>query len=166
LCADALLDALHDIRQGTKSTRSQEEIHPVGFYCSSRREGDEWIDWSWSTDRIHNLVRAIAPPGPGARTVLDGEPLVITESEKILEAPEYIDRPGTVVGRDQHGIVVKTGDTTLKVTKIADWNGEVRNPRRPKYRIGTSFGVNLQSEIRQLSSRIDQLEQRIAHLEE
>ncbi len=166
LCAEALLDALHDICQGTVSVRSQEEIHPVGFYCSARREGDEWIDWSWSTDRIYNLVRAIAPPGPGARTVLGGEPLVIIEAEKILEAPEYIDRPGAVVGRDQDGIVVKTGDTTLKVTKIADWNGEVTNPRTPKHRIGASFGVNLQSEVRQMSSRIDQLEQRIAHLEE
>ncbi|WP_118828417.1 methionyl-tRNA formyltransferase [Salinibacter ruber] len=166
LCADALLDALHDIRQGTVSTRSQGDIHPVGFYCSARREGDEWIDWSWATDRIYNLVRAIAPPGPGARTVLDGEPLVIIEAEKIREAPEYIDRPGTVVGREQDGIVVKTRDTTLKVTKIADWNGEVTNPRTPKYRIGTSFGVNLKNEVQQLSSRIDQLEQRIAHLEE
>lgn len=166
LCADALLDALHDLRQGTVSTRSQEDIHPVGFYCSGRGEGDEWIDWSWPTERICDLIRAISPPGPGARTTLNGEPLVMLEAEKIPKAPQYMDRPGTVVGREEDGIAVKTGDTTLKVTEVADWCGEVANPRTPKFRIGTSFGVNLQSEVRRLSSRIDQLEQRIGHLEE
>ncbi len=166
LCADALLDALNDIQQGMVSTRSQEEIHPVGFYCSGRREGDEWIDWSWSTDRIYDFIRAIAPPGPGARTILDGRPLVMLASEKISKAPEYIDRPGTVVGRNEDGIVVKTGDSTLRITEIADWNGEIDNPRTPEYGTGTAFGMNLQHEVQRLSSRIDQLEQRIDHLEE
>ncbi len=165
LCADALLEALHDIHKGRVSTRSQEEIHPVGFYCSGRREGDEWIDWSWTTARIHNFIRAIAPPGPGARTILNGNPVVMIESEKISEAPEYIDRPGTVVGKDGSGIVVKTGDSTLKVTKIADWNGEISNPRSPEHRIGTSFGVNFQREFRRLSGKIERLEKRIDQLE-
>lgn len=165
LCADALLEALHDIRRGEVAPTSQKEIHPVGFYSSARREGDEWIDWSWSTERIYNLVRAIAPPGPGARTLRDGDPLVVTKAEQIPQAPEYIDRPGTVVGRDEDGITVKTGDTTLKVTEIADWDGEIVNPRVPGHRIGTVFGRNLRSEVERLSDRVTQLEQRISQLE-
>lgn len=166
LCAEALLEALEDIRCGEVSTTSQEEIHPVGFYSSARREGDEWIDWSWSTDRIHNLIRGIAPPGPGARTLLNGRPLVMLASEKIPEAPEYIDRPGTVVGRGEDGIVVKTGDSTLRITEIADWDGKIDNPRTPEYGIGTAFGINLRHEVQRLSNQIEQLEQRIDHLEE
>ena len=165
LCADALVETLEDIRQGTASRTPQEEIHPVGFYCSGRREGDEWIDWSWPSERIHNLVRAISPPGPGARTLLDEEPIVILSSERIPQAPEYVDRPGTVVGRQEDGVVVKTGDTTLKVTKVADWDGEVRNPRTPTYRIGTSFGANLREEVGRLRRRIEQMEEKIARLE-
>lgn len=165
LCADALLDALHDLQQDDVTAIPQKAIHPVGFYCSGRQEGDEWIDWSWSTERIYNLVRAIAPPGPGARTLLNGNPLVVTEAERIPQAPEYIDRPGTVVGTASDGIVVKTGDTTLKVTEIADWEGEVVNRRTPRYRIGTAFGQNMQHELNRLSKQVDRLEERIAQLE-
>lgn len=165
LCAEALLDALRDLRQANVTTTSQESIHPVGFYSSRRREGDEWIDWSWSTERIYNLVRAIAPPGPGARTVLNGGSIVVTKAELIPQAPEYIDRPGTVVGTDSEGIIMKTGDTTLKVTEIADWDGEVVNPRTPRLRIGTVFGQNVQHELNRLSNLVGHLEKRIDELE-
>lgn len=166
LCADALMEAVEDIRRGAVSRTPQEEIHPVGFYSSARREGDEWIDWRWPSERIHNLVRAISPPGPGARTLLDGKPIVVLSSEMIPRAPEYIDRPGTVVGRHDEGVVVKTGDTTLKVTKVADWNGDVCNPRTPTYRIGTSLGMNLHEEHNRLRRRIFRMEERIKRLEE
>jgi methionyl-tRNA formyltransferase len=164
LCADTLLTALRQIHEGTATRKAQDTIHPVGFYSSRRREGDEWIDWSWPTERVHNLVRAISPPGPGARTLLDGTPIVILESEVIPQAPEYIDRPGTVVGRDENGIEVKTGDTTLKVTKVADWTGEVSNSRVPAYRIGTSFGQNLHQEVVRLRDKISRLEARLEAL--
>ncbi len=165
LCADALMEAIKRIRKGTASRTPQEEIHPVGFYCSGRREGDEWIDWTWSSERIHNLVRAISPPGPGARTLLDGAPVVVLNSETIPQAPEYIGRTGTVVGREEDGVVVKTGDTTLKVTEVADWSGEVRNSRTPTYRIGTSFGVNLREELGRLQRKVGRMEERIERLE-
>lgn len=165
LCADTVLEALQDIQQDAVSSIPQSEIHPVGFYCSRRREGDEWIDWSWSSERIHNLIRAIAPPGPGARTLLDGEPIAILQSKKIPQAPEYIDRPGTVVGRQEDSVTVKTGDTTLQITEIADWDGEIVNPRTPDYPIGTTFGVNLRYEVNRLSGKIEELERRLSDLE-
>ena len=167
LCADVLLEALEDIRNGTASRTPQEEIHPVGFYSSRRREGDEWIDWTWPTARIHNLIRALAPPGPGARTLLDGDSVVLLGAERIPQAPAYIDRPGTVVGRGEGGVVVKTGDTTLRVTTIADWaGGEPNHSRTPRLRVGTTFGMNLQHEVQRLSGRIDRLERRLEALEE
>ncbi|WP_263810682.1 methionyl-tRNA formyltransferase [Salinibacter pepae] len=166
LCTEVLLDALHDVRRGEVTVTPQEDIHPAGFYSSARGEGDEWIDWSWPTERIYNLIRAISPPGPGARTLLDGRPVVVTEAERIPNSPEYIDRPGTVVGKSSDGIVVKTGDTTLKVTKIADWEGEIVDPRVPKHRIGTVFGQNLKTKVKRLSDRVSELEQRISTLEE
>lgn len=165
LCAETLYDALLQIRTGEADPTPQREVHPVGFYCSKRREGDEWIDWTWSTERIHNLVRALVPPGPGARTLLDGVPMVILESEKIPQAPEYIDRPGTVVGRGAEGVLVKTGDTTLKVSKIADWNDGIANPRTPDFPLGTTFGINLRHEVKRLANRVDRLEQRLETLE-
>ena len=141
LCADTLEAALAAIRDGTDTRTPQTDIHPVGQYCSARRDGDEWIDWSWPSERIHNLVRGIAPPAPGARTTLDGATVAVLRTERIPAAPSYIDRPGSVVGRDPEGVIVKTGDTTLRVTRAADViDGNLENGRTPSLRIGTVFG--------------------------
>ena len=163
LCAEALIEALSKIRNGSVAPVDQDSIHPVGFYCSRRREGDEWIDWSWPTKRIHNFVRALTPPGPGARTKVKGSSIVVTASEKIQQAPAYIDRPGTVVGRNEEGIIVKTGDTTIHVSEIADWNGGISNRRTPSFPISTM--LTSKPDIDQLQKRVAHLEERIAKLE-
>ena len=38
----------------------------AGNYCGRRTPEDGRIDWRWPARRIHNLVRAVAPPYPGA----------------------------------------------------------------------------------------------------
>ncbi len=38
----------------------------AGNYCGRRTPEDGRIDWRWPAPRIHNLVRAVAPPYPGA----------------------------------------------------------------------------------------------------
>jgi methionyl-tRNA formyltransferase len=46
-----------------------------GSYFGGRRPEDGRIDWSQSAKRIHDLVRAVAPPFPGAFTEFDGKRL-------------------------------------------------------------------------------------------
>ena len=163
LCARALQEALLQIRAGEVEPTPQDTIHPVGFYCSRRKEGDEWLDWDWSSRRIHNFVRGIAPPGPGARTLLGDDRIAILRTERIEEAPEYIDRPGTVVGRDEDGIVVKTGDTSLRVRRVADVDreGALANERTPTHGIGTVFGKNPRRELERMRARVRALEERL-----
>jgi methionyl-tRNA formyltransferase len=43
-------------------------------YYGARKPEDGTIDWSRSATTIHNLVRAVAPPYPGAFTTLAGRP--------------------------------------------------------------------------------------------
>ena len=45
--------------------RHTQPVEP-GQYFGRRRPEDGRIDWTWSAQRIHNLVRAVAPPFPGA----------------------------------------------------------------------------------------------------
>jgi len=163
LCADVLPEALLQIQAGGADRTPQDEIHPVGFYCSGRKEGDEWIDWTWPSERVHNFVRGIAPPGPGARTLLGDDRVALLRTELIDEAPEYIDRPGTVVGRDADGIVVKTGDTTIRVRRVADLDreGTLTNERVPEHPIGTVFGANPWQEVERLRGRLRSVEQRL-----
>ncbi|HWM65311.1 MAG TPA: formyltransferase [Steroidobacteraceae bacterium] len=42
------------------------QIIEPGQYFGRRRPEDGRIDWTWSAEQIHNLVRAVAPPFPSA----------------------------------------------------------------------------------------------------
>jgi methionyl-tRNA formyltransferase len=67
VCLDAVLPALV---AGT-APRLRNAIER-GSYFGGRTPEDGWIDWSQSAAVVHNLVRAVAPPYPGARTTING----------------------------------------------------------------------------------------------
>jgi len=46
-----------------------------GAYFGGRRPQDGEIDWRQSGGDIHNLIRAVAPPYPGAFTVIEDKPV-------------------------------------------------------------------------------------------
>ncbi len=54
-----------------------------GRYFSGRKPEDGRIDWNWPAARVHNLVRAVAPPYPGAFTTVAGQPARILGSRVI-----------------------------------------------------------------------------------
>jgi len=58
--------SLPRLLSGTAELRPQDLAH--GSYHGARRPEDGRIDWSKSAAEIHNLVRAVAPPFPGAFT--------------------------------------------------------------------------------------------------
>jgi len=51
-----------------------------GAYFGGRKPEDGVIDWAQSAQQIHNLVRAVAPPYPGATTQLLGKPMRILQT--------------------------------------------------------------------------------------
>ena len=118
-CPVTLMKALRALRSGAARRTPQSAIHGVGTYFPRRREGDEWIDWSWPSQRIHNFVRAIAPPGPGARAMLRDTCIAVLKTHLVANAPDYIATPGAVVGREAHAIWVKSGDSFLAVDRLA-----------------------------------------------
>jgi methionyl-tRNA formyltransferase len=84
LAAEAMLhEALPALIAGTAPRRPQDPR--LGSYFGGRRPEDGVIDWSKSAADIHNLVRAVAPPYPGARTTLDGKSARILRT-RVLEA--------------------------------------------------------------------------------
>ena len=56
-----------------------------GSYFGARQPEDGRIDWSKSAREIHNLVRAVAPPYPGAFT--DDLKILKTKIEPLMRAP-------------------------------------------------------------------------------
>ena len=51
-----------------------------GAYFGGRKAEDGIIDWAQSAQDIHNLVRAVAPPYPGATAQLLGKPMRILQT--------------------------------------------------------------------------------------
>ena len=71
VAAEITLDgALPALIAGTAPRRPQDLAS--ASYFGGRRPEDGIIDWKRDALSIHNLVRAVAPPYPGARTTLGG----------------------------------------------------------------------------------------------
>lgn len=154
-CAECLYDALILIDRNKVDAVKQESIHAVGFYCSGRVDGDEYIDWNWSSERIYNFVRGIAEPAPGARTFLNGIEYIVDRAELIDGAPNYIDKVGNVVGKNAKGIVVKTGDSTLLITRMLEAETKI-DLDLSKVRIGRRFySASLEKDLRGIDDMSD-----------
>ncbi|HEX3633267.1 MAG TPA: formyltransferase [Casimicrobiaceae bacterium] len=73
VAAEMTLDrALPGLLAGTAPRMRQDP--GKASYFGGRKPEDGVIDWAQSSIAIHNLVRAVAPPYPGARTLIDGHP--------------------------------------------------------------------------------------------
>ena len=118
-CANILYDAIKLIQRDEHKPVNQKTIHPIGNYFGVRTFGDEVIDWSTSSRHIFNFIRAICAPGPKARTFLGNEEVFINKAEIIDSAPNYINTTGQIVGKNDRGIVVKTGTSTILITDYA-----------------------------------------------
>lgn len=71
----------------------------LGAYFGGRKPQDGEIDWAQSAQTIHNLVRAVAPPYPGATTTLLGKPMrilqtVVTACTVTGETPAFYVKEG------------------------------------------------------------------------
>lgn len=108
----ALLEAWWPaIEQGSAPRTPQDESK--ARYYRMRTADDGLIDWSLSNRQIHNLVRALAAPWPGAFATVNGSRLVIRRTEPATRASTAA--PGTVVSNDGTGLRIATGDGDLRV---------------------------------------------------
>lgn len=131
-CARILYDSLLLIKENKHDRIKQSSIHPVGFYCGRRGEGDELINWNQTSRELFNFIRAICEPGPKATTFLRGKEVKINSSELIEGALDYKGTPGQVLYKDKGDFVVKTKDNFIKIKGI---DTEV------KIKIGDKLGV-------------------------
>jgi methionyl-tRNA formyltransferase len=141
----------------------QATIDPVGMYCCRRREGDEEVDWTSDTTSIERFVRALVPPGPGARTTWKDTPYAILAAEKVGGAQPYAGAAGEVIGRDGGGILVKSGDTFLRLTRWAQVlpDGSLGAATVPNAMRGQRLGRDLKARLAQAEARIALLESRL-----
>jgi methionyl-tRNA formyltransferase len=133
------VDTVELVAAGRGAGRVQRAL--PGTYCGGRGPGDEWFEWSAASEYLHNFIRAITRPGPGARTSLRGEEIIVWAAFFDRAWPRYLGNPGQVVGRSPDGVVVKTGDSTLLLTEVESRAGGRGIPAWP---VGTRLDVRRQ----------------------
>ena len=108
VAAEIVLDrSLPRLLDGTVRLAPQDLA--AGSYFGGRKPEDGRIDWSRSAREIHDLVRAVAPPYPGAFTMLGSQRLrvlltrVLPERSAPGPAVLEIDRSGQPVARCADG---------------------------------------------------------------
>ncbi len=92
-----------------------------GSYFGGRHPEDGHIDWSLSARVIHNLIRAVAPPYPGAFTRLQGKPLRVLRSRVIDDSPPLQTLSWLVC--DPHGCRAHCGGGCSLDLLDMEWNG-------------------------------------------
>ena len=110
---ELLLDTLPSIIEGSNDRIKQNE-EEVTFAYNIKRE-EEHIDFNKSSREVFNLIRGLSPV-PGANAILFDDEMKIYDS--IINDKEYKGSCGEIVDITKQGIVVKTNDGSITITKI------------------------------------------------
>jgi methionyl-tRNA formyltransferase len=101
------------------SFTAAEQDHSLATLTTKRVPADGEIDWSASSEAIHNLVRALADPWPGAFTSISGRKLMIWSTRKYAGSGLAGSVPGRVVDLAAvPGVTVATGDGALVIDSV------------------------------------------------
>ncbi|MBI2599915.1 methionyl-tRNA formyltransferase [Candidatus Daviesbacteria bacterium] len=114
------------IIQGKAPRRKQD--HSKATYLCARTPENGKIDWSLSTANIHNLIRGLSHPFPGAYCFLKEKKILIQRSE----IPKQVKWDGSIPGRiasivQGKGVEVLTGDGSILITSI-EIDKKIYNP--------------------------------------
>lgn len=144
----------HSISSGLlESQKLESQDDHEAAYFPQRQPEDGFIDWRFSSQDIHRMVRALTSPYPGARTKLNGIEMTVWEAIPFyLENSIFEAGPGEIVfiSHSQH-LLVKTKDGYLLIKKFS-----MSSPIELK--IGNKFeSIDGISQIKKIISRHENL---------
>lgn len=79
VAAEITLDQVLPALIAGNATQTSMDLTP-GNYFGGRKPDDGHVDWTQSAQSIHNLIRGVAPPYPGAFAEIDGRHLRLLRS--------------------------------------------------------------------------------------
>jgi methionyl-tRNA formyltransferase len=120
VAAEIALDAaLPALIAGTAPRIAQDLTR--GSYFGGRTPDDGRIDWSRPAQQIHDLVRAVAPPYPGATTMIAGVPARILATRVIDDSATAAREPAIEVGDGR--ITVRCGGGGILAINALELDG-------------------------------------------
>lgn len=120
ICLDTVLPAL----LAGNAPRLPNDI-ARGSYYGGRRPEDGRIDWSRDAQSIHNLVRAVAPPYPGALTTVAGRPARVLRTR--LRTGASAGAAATLEVDGSAMIATCGGGSTLRID-VLEIDSEIQSP--------------------------------------
>jgi methionyl-tRNA formyltransferase len=90
-----------------------------GSYFGGRKPSDGQICWEQTAFQVHNLVRAVAPPYPGAFTDWQGQTMIVGRSSLTGPFPEKLDLGACGIQVVDNRVFGICGDHT--VIEILEW---------------------------------------------
>lgn len=141
--AETVLDrALPLLVAGNASMRPQDLA--AGSYYGGRRPDDGLIDWSKDAATVHNLVRAVAPPYPGAFCRLAGRTLKLLGTFNAGERSPLAGQPA-LIARDAE-LYLRCADGGVLKVLAAEFDGQPFDPDTLRERFGAD-SVPLRNEM-------------------
>jgi methionyl-tRNA formyltransferase len=112
---ELLLEVLDGLADGTLKQRKQDEAQAA--YYPLRFPEDGFILWdAFTAAQVHNRVRALAEPYPGAFTWWQGQRLKLLKSKFARRV--YHGEPGRVYLKNDNGLLVCAADRCLWIEKV------------------------------------------------
>ncbi len=108
-----------------------------GSYFGGRRPEDGRIDWSRSATEVHDLVRAVAPPFPGAFTTLAGHPVRILRS-RVVDRTTPATKPVLHAGE---GLLAQCGGGGSLAILALEVDGALAAPADVRARFGETVAL-------------------------
>jgi methionyl-tRNA formyltransferase len=105
-----------------------------GSYFSGRKAEDGRIDWTQSATSVHNLVRGVAPPYPGAFTEIDGSTLKILRTR--IEPGRSGEKPQSLRADKGGCLAVCADGSVLRILEM-QLEGQSCTPQALITRFGT-----------------------------
>jgi methionyl-tRNA formyltransferase len=124
LGADLLVATIDELSSGRVRETPQDET--LATYAKRLTKDDGIVNWSWTADRLHNLIRGLHP-WPHAFTFLHGRRIILLRSSRTSDTANAA--PGEVIAAHGDELRVAAADGVLQLTAI---QVEGKRPMSPR----------------------------------
>lgn len=166
--ADVLEKCLHTLAQAMDQLLPKLERlewspvpqdHSLATYLGKRDPGDGLINWNLDAEDIDALIRATAPPHPGAYVYCEGQVLRILNSSGVVNNSRATGVIGKVVRKSEEGYEVQCGKGLLRIREVYDEAG-----KPVQLREGSLLTSRVEDDLHTLKRRVHELEVMVSRL--
>lgn len=146
---EAMSELLPRLARGWWSPREQDDS--LATYLGKRDWFDGLIDWERPAIDVDGVIRAAAPPHPGAYCYHNGRRIRVLHSQGVVPNSPHIGIPGKVLSLANGVVDVQCNPGVIRIQGVVDESGPAH------IRVGSLLRTRIEDEIYDLQQRVDEL---------